>query len=149
MTNDDWLREKGRARKLHDEERRRQGETRNATEKRRKRIFSEQIDQLWSALQAELKRLVAIYNEEARDSNALYVENHPYLIDIRSPDGEHLSLSLNRSGQYLYETRRLRTGGTSAGSPMFNFSFSDDDRLSFSVGTPSDAARMLLRRVLD
>ncbi len=149
MTDDNWLLEKAQQRKARAAQARQDSEVRQRDEDRRTRIFKEHIDELWGQLQAEVRRQVGVYNDAAGDPNALYVEVHPDLIDIRLSGGDQIALRMNREQRSLTETRHGFAGSRSIGSFLVSFATTDDDRLVFSGSTPVQVAAGLLRKLLD
>ena len=147
-TNDNWLRAKAQQRKEQAAQASQREESKQTSEDRHRRLFTEQIDELWGELEREVRRQIGVYNEATGDPNALYVETQPDLIDIRSSDGEQIALRLNRKQQSLGETHHHSTGVYSSGASVFSFTV-DDDRLAFLGGVPAQMAAGLLRKLLD
>lgn len=109
--------------------------------------FDAEIDELWSSLQTETRREVAVYNGAAGDKNALVVTTDADVIDARAADGRQLTVKLHRDRRSVSETFRTRAGAVRSGRPRIGFIVSTTGRLTFNFGVVQSVAASILRRV--
>lgn len=105
------------------------------------------VDDLWSRLQRETERLVAVFLDALGDPGALVVETSPDAIDLKRPDGRQLTLQVDRERRRLTQTVRDGRGAIRRPKPIIHFVTDGNGEVTFNFGGVQGAAASLLRRI--
>jgi hypothetical protein len=106
------------------------------------------VDGLWEQLQKETQRQAAVYTGELRDPKALVVETSADAIELRTPDGRHMTVRVDRRDGSLTETFRNQAGATRTGRSILRFVTNAAGELTFGFGGLNGAAGSLVRRMI-
>jgi hypothetical protein len=106
------------------------------------------VDALWAELQKETKRQAKVYTDAVGDPEAVVIDTPPDAIDVRVPDGRHLTLRLDRETGRLFETFRDQAGAVRMRKPIISFALNSDGEVAFNFGGLLAAAGSILRRMI-
>ena len=137
MTQDNWLIERARKRNA------REAQGYQAPLK-----AMPPIDDLWSQLQRETVRQAKVFTDALGDPGALGVETPPDSIDLSTPDGRRLTLTVDRERRTLSQTVRDEAGAIRGSKPIIHFLRNADGELTFNFGGLQCVAASILRRVI-
>jgi hypothetical protein len=107
------------------------------------------IDELWSALQYEVRRQAKVYTDALGDADALVVETPPDAIEIRVPDGRQLTLSIDRERRVMRETYVDGGGAKRIRTPSISFVLNAQGEVTFNFGGLQAVGGSILRRFVN
>ena len=145
--HDNWLIEKAREKSEGVAKARRDAERAMETAARRRRIFDEQVSDLWNGLEGELQRQVKVYNDALQEPDAIRVEHFPNYIAVRTREGREVAVTLQLDTMSVH-TVTTDSRGFAGGGLNARFVFPEESVLQFSVGTASEMAASMIRDLL-
>jgi hypothetical protein len=147
-SHDDWLIEKAREKSQRVTKARQHAEREMETAARRRRIFNEQVTELWNGLEKELQRQATLYNDALQEPHSVRVEHYPNYIAVRTREGREVAVTLQRDTMSVHTvTTDMR--GFAGGGLNARFVFPDESSLEFGVGPASEMAASMLRDLLN
>jgi hypothetical protein len=106
------------------------------------------IDDLWTQLQEETRRMVKVYTDELGDPLAIVVDTPPDTIEVRAANGKAVILRVDRDGRMLHQEMRTPDGGVRPRRTPITFTTNASGEAVFSWGGVSGAAGSILRRLV-